>query len=284
MLQASVFQRLGRSNARLIAARDLGEGFGLAHWSNLRDRVDYENDRCHVLSLYTEGGTASRRADRPVSGTGFPGALTLMPQGARSDWQIEGAFAFQHLYIPDAALRAFAAEVLEASPGRVVLPEVTYAEDATLRRLLCALAVEADPMAARARLNAVMHHLLTAPGWLGLRQGPLAGGLAPRVLRRLRAAVEEEPEAPHRLADLAALAGLSEFHFHRAFRASTGLTPQAWVERMRIRRAEALIAARLPLAEVAAACGFAHHSHLTRAFRKARGMTPSEWRARTAAP
>lgn len=277
MLRASVYQRLSQSNATLIAARDLGEGFGLAHWSNLRDQVGYENDRCHVLSLYTQGGNASRRADIP-SGQGFPGALTLMPQGARSEWQIEGAFAFQHLYIPDAALRAFAAEALDLDPARVSLPEVTYAEDAALAARLRALAAQSRAQAARAALWDVVHHLLTHQGWHGLREGPARGGLAPALLRRITQAVQDAPEAPHRLADLAMLVGLSEFHLHRAFRVSTGTTPQSFVERTRIRAAEPLIARGLPLAEVAAACGFADHSHLTRAFRKARGVAPSVWR------
>ncbi|WP_151717721.1 helix-turn-helix transcriptional regulator [Gemmobacter serpentinus] len=280
MFRASVFDRLSQSNARLIACRDLGEGFGLARWSNLRDRVRYENSQCHVLSLYTENGTASRRADRPASGAGFPGALTLMPQGAHSDWQIEGEFAFLHLYIPDAALRAFAAEALEINPDRVALPEVTYAADAGLQARLAGLAGQNDPQSARIGLQDLLHHLLTGPGWNGLKAGvPHQGGLPPATLRRLRKAVMTAPDAPHRLSDLAALAGLSEFHFHRAFRRATGLTPQVWVERLRISRAEALILAGQPLAQVALDCGFAHQSHLTRAFRKARGMTPAAWRA-----
>lgn len=277
MQRASVFDRLSRSNATLIAARDLGEGFGLARWSNLRDRVGYENDRCHVLSLYTEGGTAARRADRP-SGAGFPGALTLMPQGARSDWHIEGAFAFQHLYIPDAALRAFAAEELDIDPARVALPEVTYAEDSTLAAHLAALVASPGPQSARPMLDTVLHHLLTRPGWHGLRDARAQGGLPPAVLRRIRHMIAAAPEAPHRLHDLATVAGLSPFHFHRAFRRSTGLTPQAFVDRHRIRLAETLISRGTPLADVAAACGYAHHSHLTRAFRKARGASPSSWR------
>ena len=278
MQRASVFDRLTRSNATLIAACDLGEGFGLARWSNLRDRVAYENERSHVLSLYTQGGSASRRADRP-SGHGFPGALTLMPQGARSDWQIEGAFAFQHLYIPDAALRAFAAEDLDLDPARLSLPEVTYAEDAVLRRHLVALSAAQGAVARRQILSEVLHHLLTAPLWHGLRGRPRQGGLAPGVLRRVRQAIAEAPDSPHRLADLAALAGLSEFHFHRAFRASTGLAPHAYVEQQRLLHAEALMARGLTLAEVALACGFADHSHLSRCFRKARGVSPSQWRA-----
>lgn len=277
-LAASVFQRLSRSNARLLAARDLGAGFGLAAWENAQDRVRYEETRHHVLSLYTEDGTKSRRVDRQAA-AGHPGALSLMPQGASSEWQIDGRFRFVHLYIPDAELRAFAAETLDRPPAAVALPEVTFADDPVLAGLLGQLARAEGVLASRGIQVELLHHLLTAPGWGQAASAPRRGGLAPATLRRLRARIEEELDQPLRLADLAATAGLSEFHFQRAFRASTGLSPRAWVERRRMVRAEALIAEGQPLAEVAAACGFAHHAHLTRAFRKAHGVAPSVWRA-----
>ena len=131
----------------------------------------------------------------------------------------------------------------------------------------------------RAALLDLMHHLLTAPGLGNLRAEPLRGGLAPAVRRRICAFIEDTLDSALPLADLAAQAGLSEFHFQRMFTATLGLSPQRYVETRRIARAEALIADGTPLAEVAAACGFAHHSHLTRTFRAHRGVTPSVWRA-----
>jgi AraC family transcriptional regulator len=47
----------------------------------------------------------------------------------------------------------------------------------------------------------------------------------------------------------------------------------------RIIRARALIAAGMPLAQIAAACGFDSQSHLTRGFRAATGATPGQYRA-----
>ncbi len=276
---ATVFESLSRSNARLEAARDLGAGAALAVWSNARDRVRYENTRMHVLSLYLENGQECRRLDRGRI-TGAPGAVCIMPQGAQSDWEIGGAFRFLHLYLPDAQLRHFAAETLGHAPARIDLPELTFATAPGLATHLRALAaVQARPLAARAALLDLMHHLLTAPGLGNLRAEPLRGGLAPAVRRRICAFIEDTLDSALPLADLATQAGLSEFHFQRMFTATLGLSPQRYVETRRIARAEALIADGTPLAEVAAACGFAHHSHLTRTFRAHRGVTPSVWRA-----
>lgn len=276
---ATVFESLSRSNARLEAARDLGQGVGLAQWSNAHDRVRYENTRMHVLSLYLENGQETRRLDRGRI-AGAPGAFCLMPQGAHSDWEIGGDSRFLHLYLPDPVLRAFAAETLERDPAGIELPELTFVAAPGLARRLADLARTTDaPIAARAALGEVLHELLTAPGVGALRPTTVRGGLSPAVIRRLRTHIEGNLDQTLTLADLAALAGLSEFHFQRAFRTRLGLSPHAYVEARRIARAEALIAAGEPLAEVAVACGFSHHSHLTRIFRAHRGVNPSVWRA-----
>jgi len=104
-------------------------------------------------------------------------------------------------------------------------------------------------------------------------------GLAPWQLRR---AVEYlDAHLPERvdLAHLAALAGLSQSHFSRAFKASTGMAPYRWQLDARIRRAQALlIDTRASLDQVAEATGFADAVHFGRTFRKLTGATPAAWR------
>ncbi len=81
------------------------------------------------------------------------------------------------------------------------------------------------------------------------------------------------------LAHLAALVGLSQSHFSRAFKASTGMAPYRWQLDARIRRAQALlIDTRASLDEVAEATGFADAVHFGRTFRKLTGATPAAWR------
>ena len=82
-----------------------------------------------------------------------------------------------------------------------------------------------------------------------------------------------------RLAELAAVAGLSRFELARTFRAQVGLPPHAFQLDLRVRRARALLAGGEPPAAVAAACGFADQSHLHRVFKRAVGVTPGRYAA-----
>jgi AraC family transcriptional regulator len=82
------------------------------------------------------------------------------------------------------------------------------------------------------------------------------------------------------LATMAAVACLSPYHFLRAFRATTGETPHAFVMRRRIEVAtELLRTTRLAPATVATTCGFSSQAHLTSAFRKYLQTTPARYRS-----
>jgi len=80
------------------------------------------------------------------------------------------------------------------------------------------------------------------------------------------------------VADLASIAGLSRAHLTRAFTAAYHTPPHVYLNAVRLARAKTLIRAGMPLADVAAACGFADQSHLTRRFKGSWGITPAGWR------
>ena len=79
---------------------------------------------------------------------------------------------------------------------------------------------------------------------------------------------------------LAGEACLSPYHFARAFKAATGAPPHRYLTDRRLERAKILIAAnQLPLAAIAAACGFSSQAHFTKTFKAATGATPGVYRA-----
>lgn len=106
-----------------------------------------------------------------------------------------------------------------------------------------------------------------------------SGGLAPWQLRQVIEYLDAQLPKRVELAELAALAGLSQSHFSRAFKASTGMAPYRWQLDARIRRAQALlIDTRASLDQVAEATGFADAVHFGRTFRKLTQATPAAWR------
>ena len=79
------------------------------------------------------------------------------------------------------------------------------------------------------------------------------------------------------LDELAAVAGLSPFHFLRQFKRAHHATPQQLLMALRLFEAKRLLAAAEAPAQVAAAVGLADQAHLTRAFANRYGVTPARY-------
>ena len=107
----------------------------------------------------------------------------------------------------------------------------------------------------------------------------LGSGLPRYKLRRVVAYIDARLGSPISLDDLANVAGVSRFHFHRQFRKSIGVTPREYVLRARIERAKGLLTeSDLTVGEVSGAVGFADQSHFSNIFRRLTAMTPRSFR------
>jgi AraC-like DNA-binding protein len=108
---------------------------------------------------------------------------------------------------------------------------------------------------------------------------PIHGGLSPGALGRVRSHIKEHLIERIQLADLAAVAGLSVYHFAREFKRTVGVSPHSYVTRRRVEKAQEMLAhTDLPLSDIAIASGFFDQSHLARHFREFAGVTPAEYR------
>ncbi len=105
------------------------------------------------------------------------------------------------------------------------------------------------------------------------------GGLAPGALRRVREYVAAHLGEDLDIGTLAAQAGLSAYHFARAFKASVGMPPHRYLLAQRIQKAaELLERTEQSLAGIALAVGFADQSHFSRSFHGLVGLTPGQFR------
>jgi AraC family transcriptional regulator len=114
----------------------------------------------------------------------------------------------------------------------------------------------------------------------GERRTPAAptGRETRRVIEAIRL-VESDAARPLELKDMAAVAGMSKYHFLRVFRTLTGMTPHRYLVSARVRRAAlALTSSRRPVIAVAFDAGFGDLSTFNRTFRAVFGLTPTQYR------
>jgi AraC family transcriptional regulator len=99
-------------------------------------------------------------------------------------------------------------------------------------------------------------------------------------LERARALVEASPPESLTLEALAAVAGLSPYHFARQFTGRFGLPPMAFVRERRMALAARRLAEKRPppLVELAFDLGFESQEGFTRAFKRVHGMSPGRYR------
>jgi AraC family transcriptional regulator of adaptative response/methylated-DNA-[protein]-cysteine methyltransferase len=82
------------------------------------------------------------------------------------------------------------------------------------------------------------------------------------------------------LAVLAARSGLSPHHFHRVFRAVTGLTPRAYADAQRAARARAALSSSASVTDAIYEAGFASSGRFYAKAAETLGMRPKDFRAR----
>jgi AraC family transcriptional regulator len=172
--------------------------------------------------------------------------------------------------------------------GAVELEPVTAARDGTvlaiaslLRRVHVAGATLSD-IAASTLAHRLVTHLLGEYG--GVRQ-PATGRLDRVTVDRVAEFVDASLGETVTLDALAAVAGLSTFHFARAFKAATGLAPHQFVTARRMDRAlRLLVATPASVPEVAYAVGLSNVSHFRRMFNAHIGVLPGEVRKNRPSP
>ncbi len=147
-----------------------------------------------------------------------------------------------------------------------------------VRALWDAVTARAPAIEQQSRLAALMAAVVE----LAAHETPRPPVLTPAVART-REALHERFAEEVPLEQLATIAGMSKCHLVHLFHKEVGLPPHAYQIQLRVARARVLVAAGVPLAEVATMTGFADQSHLTRLFKRVFGMPPGQYAALLAA-
>jgi AraC family transcriptional regulator len=107
-----------------------------------------------------------------------------------------------------------------------------------------------------------------------------AGAARLDPLERTRSFVDAQAGETLTLSSLAAVAGLSTYHFVRQFTARFGTSPMAYVRERRMALAASRLTGETPpaLVELAFDLGFESQEGFTRAFKRAHGVSPGRYR------
>jgi AraC-like DNA-binding protein len=125
----------------------------------------------------------------------------------------------------------------------------------------------------------VIAELIDAVIDVGLAAAPHLDAAVPRAgVRRARDLLESRVADPPTLQELADGVGANRFVLLRAFRRTFGVPPHAFLRRLRVERARALLARGADLSWTSLELGFADQSHFTRAFKEVVGIPPGAYR------
>lgn len=246
-------------------------------------RLGEAGARADGETFLADGGRSTARA--------MAGLMHLVPPGAKLwGWSrpaAGGGWGYTKVEMDVEALLPGDAALAARLDG--VRPRLAFREPglvATARKLAALPAAGSAPVALHAetlgRLLALEVAAFDAGGRLSADEegGKRRGGLAPAALWRACGAMLDRLGADPPLAEIAAAAGLSPWHFCREFRRSTGLPPHRWMFERRMERAAALLAGgSTPVIEVALEVGFGGPSQFAAAFRRHTGLSPTAYRA-----
>lgn len=249
---------------------------------------------CH---LSDEHAVCLSLASRPVRMLHRKGSKTYVGLYSKGDMSItparEPLFArwddddhFLEIRIAADFVERIARETLNKHPDQIELLSEFRMRDSQLEAIALMLLTELQQENPGSRLyiesltNVLAVHLIRQYGTTKPHVPIYEGGLSQRQLAQVLDYINDYLDQDIKLADLAALLGMSQFHFCHLFKQAIAITPYQYLLQQRIECAKQLLKQTdQPIMEIALQCGFNNHSHLSQQFRRFTGITPKAFRA-----
>jgi len=252
-----------------------------------QDVFEYEFRGTNHLLIATERG---HRYDGESSVDGLPKSsrrefsqtLTFAPAGHRfQGWQKPRLLARVTNFYIDPHGPLFSSEPRLANYE--FRPQLFFVDSnlwTTTQKLKAALQISdpADRGYVEALSTTLAHELVRANGGTSTAS-QLRGGLSLWQQRNVADYIDAHFGEDVSLHQLAQVAGLSPYHFARAFKQSFGVPPHRYHLAVRMERAKLLLEnMKTSVTEIGVQVGFSETSGFSTAFRKFTGMTPTEFR------
>lgn len=190
---------------------------------------------------------------------------------------------FEMMHIRPTWLHTITAEMAE-KPASLPFFSTAFLTDPKLNHLFLALQAATDQKNSKLEQDVALweflsclikHHSLDSPSVCPLKSAHTAVMLA-------RDYLHAHYTNDISLESLAAIAGLSRFHFCRVFRKELGVSPSVYQTQLRIAQAKKLLIQRIPISGITAMTGFYDQSHFGWHFKRQVGVTPRRYGSKIA--
>lgn len=260
-----------------------------ARWRHKNRMLSVRQAAQHILCYHESGTTAVHKYERGklVGNRSTPGTFTFIPSDG-TEWEIIGECQVTHIYIErsliDGCVDQFASRRLDIEPFFSV-------DDPWLKGFFGMIIAECelygtgtDSLLLSQCQTALVKHLLCRHGSLKMPgAGPAAvvsHAIAPARLRSVLDYIRDNLAKPMTLNELAGIACLSEYHFARRFKESTGYSPYQFVLYQRLSAAAELLAKEnISVKAAAYRVGFSNSRHFSASFKAWSGKTPAEYKS-----
>ena len=261
------------------------DGIRLEHFRFNAGELPAHRHYEHVVLISLTDGCESEltTAGQGIRGKQTRGAVCVLPSGLEHKARIGGVSEHLALYLNPKVIERAAHDA--HLPGSFELAERYSLHDPVISNVGFALLGEvaseglSGKLYAESLSNVLAVHLLrhyTKETGVPVK---FHGGLSGPKLRQVTDYIAENFADEIKLTELAHVAGMSDFHFAREFKRTTGFSPHQYLINFRIERSKTYLKQdELTLTEVSLRSGFSHQSHFTRLFRKITGTTPKLFR------
>jgi AraC family transcriptional regulator len=211
------------------------------------------------------------------------GQLSLLTSDAQSRWVFDEPADVALVFLSGEVFHRAIDEASGRHRGAVEIAPKFAIRDLALERVAHLLLKEISEPGPATRLvtdelaEELAGHLLLSHSNLPSRQ-KRAHAMAPGKLHRVRDYILSSLHREIALVELADVAGMSLFHFAKAFKQATGQAPHQYLTAQRILQARALLHRNTLSVSVIAGLVGLSHSHFTAVFRRQMGMTPRQFR------
>jgi AraC family transcriptional regulator len=250
-------------------------------------RLQYRNEHVICLSLAPRPVRLQHTQDgKTYAGLYGKGDFSITPAELPFFARWESDDRFMQIRITSQFIQQVAREALDSNPDRIeLLPEFRM-RDLQLEAIAIMLLTELQQDNLGGKLyidslaNVLAVHLLRQYTTSQQNLPIYKGGLQQRQLLQVLDYIHEHLDQDIKLADLAQLLGISQFHFSTLFKQAIGTSPYQYLLQQRVERAKQLLKqTERSIIEIALECRFNSHSHLSKQFRQLTGMTPTAYRA-----